>query len=261
MKTVVFGDIHGRNIWAKIVENNLDADRFIFLGDYFTSREGISEEDQIKNFTEIVNFANFENAITPGKVILLRGNHDMEALGYSWAECSPRFRNKHYHDPEIREWFLDNTQWVFIDDEYSIVYAHAGVTNTWMENVGLDDVHNINSLEPSENFGFWPCRFSDYYGDSVTQPPTWIRPWGLFGDSFGKYTYIVGHTTTDNITFTRQESLDSYLSSYFDDVCPPSEDTIKMIKESNDVITCDTLGKGIYLIVENDKFIPTKYEQ
>lgn len=257
MKTIVFGDIHGRSIWKDVIKVEGDADRYVFLGDYVTSRENISEEDQIKNIKELFDWADEMNKYTPGRVVLLRGNHDMEALGYSWAECHPRFRDRFLADN--RDWFLDHTQWVFVEND--VVYAHAGVTKTWMQNVGLDKVEDINNLEPSKNFGFWACRFSDYYGDSVTQPPTWIRPWGLFGDSFGKYTYVVGHTTTDNIVFTRQESLDSYLASYFDETCPPDENTIKMIEEANDVITCDTLGKGIYLVVEDGKFIPTKFEK
>lgn len=257
MKTIVFGDIHGRSIWKDIIKVEGDADRYVFLGDYVTSRENISEEDQIKNLTELFDWADEMNKYTPGRVVLLRGNHDMEALGYSWAECHPRFYNRYL--VKNRDWFLEHTQWVFVEND--VVYAHAGVTSTWMKNVGLDKVEDINTLEPSEKFGFWPCKFSDYYGDSVTQPPTWIRPWGLFGDSFGKYTYVVGHTTTDDIVFTRQESLDSYLAGYFDDTCPPDQNTIKMIEEANDVITCDTLGKGIYLVVEDGKFIPTKFEK
>ena len=35
MKTVIIGDIHGRISWEKIVEKENDADRFIFVGDYF----------------------------------------------------------------------------------------------------------------------------------------------------------------------------------------------------------------------------------
>ena len=38
-KLVVIGDIHGRAVWRKIVDDNPDADKFIFLGDYFDSHE------------------------------------------------------------------------------------------------------------------------------------------------------------------------------------------------------------------------------
>ena len=230
MKTIVFGDIHGRNVWKDIVSQHRDADRFVFLGDYFTSREGISEENQIINFTDLVNFADFENAITPGRVILLRGNHDMEALGYDWASCSPRFRSGHYHNKEVRDWFLDHTKWVFVED--GIVYSHAGVTKTWMERNGLTELEQINDLEPSAKFGFTPCKLSDYYGDSVTQPPTWIRPWGLFGDSFGKYTYVVGHTTLKHIRNLKDEMLERYTEDTYGDYDP---EVLEEIKNGNDV--------------------------
>ena len=257
MKTIVFGDIHGRRIWKDIMKIEYDADRYVFLGDYVTSRENISEEDQIKNIKELFDWADEMNKYTPGRVVLLRGNHDMEALGYSWAECHPRFYDRYLE--KNRDWFLEHTQWVFVEND--VVYAHAGVTNTWMKNVGLDNVEDINTLEPSEKFGFWSCKFSDYYGDSVTQPPTWIRPWGLFGDSFGKYTYVVGHTTREHITFTREESLNGYMESYADDNIPLDEEVINRIKKANDVIVCDTLGNKEYLVVEDGKFIPTKFEK
>lgn len=253
MKTIVFGDIHGRTVWKDIVRENYDADRFVFLGDYFTSREGILEEDQITNFTDLVNFADFENAMTPGRVILLRGNHDMEALGYEWASCSPWFMSDHYRNKEVRDWFLDHTKWVFV--EGGIAYSHAGVTKTWMERNGLTELEQINDLEPSAKFGFTPCKLSDYYGDSVTQPPTWIRPWGLFGDSFGKYTYIVGHTTLKHIRNLKDEMLERYKEDTYGDYDP---EVLEEIKTENDVWMCDTLPHE-YLIVEDGEIAVGKF--
>ena len=90
MKYIVFGDIHGRDCWKKIVENE-SFDKVIFLGDYVTSRAGILENEQLENLKNIFKFYD-ENQ---EKVILLRGNHDMEALKYSCASCNPRFNN-HY---------------------------------------------------------------------------------------------------------------------------------------------------------------------
>jgi len=37
MKTIILGDTHGRDLWKQIVEIENDADRIIFLGDYFDS--------------------------------------------------------------------------------------------------------------------------------------------------------------------------------------------------------------------------------
>lgn len=257
MKTVVFGDIHGRSVWKEIVTENFDADRFIFLGDYFTSREGISEEEQIKNFQEIVEFARKQNNATThrDKVVLLRGNHDMEACKYPWADCRPSFRSKWVY--ENRDFFLENTQWVFVDDLYPIIYAHAGITKTWMERNELTNPEEINELEPSKIFGFTSCRFSDYCGDSVTQPPTWIRPWGLIGDSFGNYTYVVGHTTMEKITNVKVETLAQYESDYGDNV---DEETINEIKSANDIWVCDTLPRE-YLTIINGKFEVCKYSE
>lgn len=247
MKTIVFGDIHGRSIWKDIVSQHRDADRFVFLGDYFTSREGIPEEDQIINFTDLVNFADFENAITPGRVILLRGNHDMEALGYEWANCCPWFLSDHYHNDLTRQWFLDHTQWVFVDGD--IVYSHAGVTTTWMKRNRLTDVNEINSLEPSRKFGFTPCKMSDYHGDSKTQPPTWVRPWTLFEDSFGKYTYIVGHTTTLFVKDIKKEVLESEWG----------QEMHEQFKDKNQVWSCDCLENGRYIVVEDGVITPCEF--
>ena len=261
MKIVVLGDIHGRDIWKEIVAEDYDADCFVFLGDYVSSHDRrlmYNDEAQINNLKDILDFAEFENAMTPGRVILLRGNHDMQHLGYYWAECSGI--NLHVQDKmmKMKERFLANTQWVFVHD--NIVYSHAGVSNVWMKNNDLTDINQINDLEPSEKFGFTPCKLSDYCGDSVTQPPTWIRPWGLFQNAFGDYTYIVGHTTYPHITYVKEEMLNGYMESYADSDCPLDEDVIQRIKDANDIIVCDALGSGEYLIVEDGKLSVGKIE-
>ena len=70
MKTVIIGDTHGRSIWKLIVNQEQDADRIIFIGDYFDSFE-ISGVEQIQNFKEIIEYKK-----TSGKeVIMLIGNH------------------------------------------------------------------------------------------------------------------------------------------------------------------------------------------
>lgn len=86
MKVLILGDIHGRKVWKEIIEKE-NADKIIFLGDYVSTHDGISEEEQIENLEEILSFKE-EN---PEKVILLRGNHDVQHLGYYWARCSGHF--------------------------------------------------------------------------------------------------------------------------------------------------------------------------
>ena len=74
MKTIFIGDIHGRPIWKDIVAKE-NADRIIFVGDYFDSF-GIPGVDQIHNFKEICEFKRNSDK----EVILLTGNHDLHYM-------------------------------------------------------------------------------------------------------------------------------------------------------------------------------------
>lgn len=75
MTTLVIADIHGRDIWKKIVDQNFD--RVIFLGDYFDSF-GIPGLVQLNNFEQICQFK--KDQVTLGKeVTMLIGNHDCYA--------------------------------------------------------------------------------------------------------------------------------------------------------------------------------------
>ena len=53
MVTLVFGDIHGRTIWKDIVKKE-KYDKVIFLGDYVTTHELISDEQQLSNFVDTI---------------------------------------------------------------------------------------------------------------------------------------------------------------------------------------------------------------
>ena len=80
MKTIVIGDVHGRSLWKQIV-NQENADRVIFIGDYFDSFD-IKCENQITNFLDIIEYKK-----SSGKeVIMLVGNHDhhyFPEIGYT----------------------------------------------------------------------------------------------------------------------------------------------------------------------------------
>jgi predicted phosphodiesterase len=40
MKLIALGDTHGRSKWKEIVEKENDADKIIFIGDYFDAKDG-----------------------------------------------------------------------------------------------------------------------------------------------------------------------------------------------------------------------------
>ena len=228
-KILILGDIHGRTCWADIIEKE-NPDKVIFLGDYVSTHEGFSEDQQCSNLEDILNY----KEANPNKVILLRGNHDIQHLGYSWAECSGYFRSVGRYMMSIKDRFLSDTQWVYV--EGNIIFSHAGVSKTWFKNFDFEDVNLINNCEPSEKFGFIPNRLSDYYGDSITQPCVWIRPSSLASDALDGYIQVVGHTPAKRLT------------------------NLKSVKEEwPEIWLCDRLPDE-YLIIEDEVFIPKVFK-
>lgn len=226
MKIIALGDTHGRTMWKDIVAKESDADKIVFNGDYFDSRERISPEDQIKNFKEILEF----KRSNPEKVVLIIGNHDFHYMN----GVNETYSGFQYHNlKEINEVLEDaltdkSLQMCFMYDKY--VFTHAGVTNTWCI------THNVNrlpnKLQDSINELFYSNKMPFYFqvgenysqsGDDVTQSPLWVRIPSLFRDRLDDYTFVVGHSTLHELTIT------------------------------DSIIGIDTLGvTGEYLIIENN---------
>ena len=231
MKTLILGDIHGRSCWNRIVEIE-KPDKVIFLGDYISTHENIGSVEQTTNLEAILTYKE-EN---PDKVILLRGNHDMQHLSYNWAECSGFDRDVEKYMLDNKDRFLNLTQWIEVKN--GVIYSHAGVSEVWMKNSNISDIYKVNELEPSEIFGFTPCKMSDYYGISNTQPCTWIRPQTLADCMYGIFAQVVGHSPVREIT------------------------NIKSIYQEckNDLWCCDNLPNQYLLNIDNE-FIVKDYEE
>lgn len=219
MRIIVLGDIHGRAVWKDIVDKELP-DLVIFLGDYVSTHENISDGDQVENLKEILRYKDEHP-----KTILLRGNHDMQHLGYYWAECSGYFPRVAMEMSHLKDEFLAKTQWIHVMG--NIVFSHAGISQVWLENnfLTLDD---INMLDPTKLFGFTSSNPRDYFGDSPEQPPTWIRPKALMKVMIPDYTQVVGHTPVEHCYNMKDEADIPY-----------------------DLWLCDTLDQGEYLLIEN----------
>ena len=201
------------------------------MGDYVSTHENISEEQQCSNLEDILNY----KEVNPDKVILLRGNHDLDHLGYYWAECSGHFDEVGKYMVSIKDRFLADTQWVYV--EGNIIFSHAGISKTWFSNFAFEDINFLNNCQPSEKFGFTPSSYSDYYGNSITQPCVWIRPNALISDALNGYIQVVGHTPFKNITNTK----------FIRDDWP-------------EIWFCDCLPKE-YLVIKDNEFIINKYEE
>ncbi len=239
MKIVAIGDIHGHSGWRAIVSANLDADKIIFIGDYFdTTDPNILPRDQQENFKDIIAFkkANMD------KVVLLFGNHDFHYLGITNREYSG-FQKLHKYD--IRE--LINSainerllQMCYIHD--NILFVHAGVTRTWCK-ANKVDMFNIDTYI-NNLFYYKPIAFEftcgtthDKHGDEICQTPIWVRSRSLYIDKIAGYIQVVGHTVMDFIS-----GLNGSRKIY----------TQGMMVETSGVIFIDTLGtSGEYLLVED----------
>ena len=202
MKTLIFGDIHGRDCWIDVIRQE-SSDKVIFLGDYVSTHDDIDEHSQITNLEHILTYKEHNMDST----ILLRGNHDMQHLGYSWAHCSELFPKVMQHMILLSERFLSLTQWIYVDGD--LLFSHAGVSEEWLEIANIESINDINKMEPCDLFGFLPSRPGDYNGSSPTQPPTWIRPVTLAECAITNYTQIVGHTPTRSIS-TVEERYNDY---------------------------------------------------
>ena len=57
-KVVFIGDIRGRDAWIDVVQENKDADKFVFFGNYFDPFTGRQLDTQAvsSNFFSIINF-------------------------------------------------------------------------------------------------------------------------------------------------------------------------------------------------------------
>lgn len=246
-KIVVIGDLEGRTIWKEII-NKENPDLTIFLGDYVASR-CVDPKTEVSTLEEIMEY----KETNPDKVILLRGNHDLEALGYYWAECYPEAPNisKEFIQAH-KERFLKNTQWIYIDEDLKTIFAHAGISQVWLDEtvkpylvrkIGsqYDDgsidteiiLEHINDIEPCEVFAFIGDRF-DMYGDSKTQSCVWIRPETLAKCMIDGYTQVVGHTRV------KRECVDMYQTT----------------KDHQHLWLCDALGQRNYLVIEDGEFKP-----
>ena len=200
MKTVIIGDTHGRSFWKLITHLEKDADRFVFIGDYFDSFD-IGTEDQCNNFLDIIEYKKTSSK----EVVLLVGNHDIHYVtgntgtsGYqqigSFVICP--IVNKNIHHLQMAYQF-DN-----------VLCTHAGVGATFMDICFGKDGWKLETIaeQLNELWKYKPKSFEfngmDSYGDNMGQTPVWIRPRSLMKDGlpFKKdIIQVVGHTEQNQI--------------------------------------------------------------
>lgn len=235
---MAIGDVHGRDDWKEIVRRESDADKFIFVGDYFDTHENIGPAQQIINFNKIYDFK-LEDV---DRTVLLIGNHDfhyMAGAGESYSGFQPYYYVdiNHYVTEALKAGLF---QVAYLDKELKTLFTHAGVSSVWCmtNNVPVDDniADTINklfegSLRP---FRFYQMDGSGY-GDAPEQGPLWIRPFFLQTVGLKEFKHVVGHTPHERVT---------------------CKDNIYFI----DCINRSKYMEGEYLVIEDGKFQPKRLD-
>jgi predicted phosphodiesterase len=204
MKSVIIGDIHGRASWKNIVKKEDNADRFIFVGDYFDTHENIKVIIQLDNFKRLIDFKNESKA----DVIMLIGNHDFHYMPFANETYSGHQRGHHY---TIQMLLMENIKELSMCYKMdNFLFSHAGISYKWLEYWGKKMKVNMNNdidVIVNDLFVGSPRAFKfagwDPYGDSEQSSPIWIRPRSLQVsnyDTFRKeYIQVVGHTQQKEI--------------------------------------------------------------
>ena len=245
MKTIILGDTHGRSNWKQAIEAHPDAERVIFMGDYFDSFN-ISGVEQLHNFKQIIEF----KESTDKEVVMLIGNHDHHYLDvgetYSGFKAAMKW--------DIQDLLTKNMHHLQIAyrlGEY--LFTHAGISPVWMDNQFGEGgwakhtmVDQLNELYKGRQTAFNFDHFGwDPSGDSPTQGPLWIRPRSLMGSNKGddglkkQFIQVVGHTQVNDIfeSFTATEK--AMGGRYY---------------------LIDAMEDGGYVIIEDGKITPMQLE-
>ena len=201
-KTIVIGDIHGMDVWKKIIEHE-NPNRIIFIGDYFDSFDvpGIL---QIHNFKEIIEF----KQSTKIETIMLIGNHDY----HYFPEIGHNGTSGYQHRMAVSITQIindnrDHLQMAYGFDEF--IFTHAGVSGQFMDEVFGKTNWNVESIVTDLNdlFKYKPLAFGfngyNGFGDDLWQTPIWIRPKSLMNVNHDylrkEIIQVVGHTKMEQI--------------------------------------------------------------
>jgi predicted phosphodiesterase len=206
MNLLIISDVHGRTDWNTIVAQEANAEKVIFLGDYFDSFD-IKTQQQLDNFKEIIAF----KEQNPNKVILLTGNHDLHYLPYfiTIGERYSGFQSQYaYLIGDLIQTNLHHLQMAYREGNY--LFTHAGVTNTWLANNAYDNEQEIATFL-NELFVHQPAAFrirgSDFFGNTIESSPVWVRPESLMKDAYEKdqLKQVVGHTVVKHINIVEDK--------------------------------------------------------
>jgi len=206
MKTVLIGDIHGHDSWKQVINQNEDADRFIFVGDYFDSFS-VPGLMQIQNFQDIIAF----KESTDKEVVMMIGNHDLHYFPEIGENGCSGYQAR--MAPSIQHVIDTNRQHLQMAYQFDdVLVTHAGVSSEWADDILGEWKVETLADQINELFKYQPHKvdFRQYkqvgdklygvggYGDETFQGPLWIRPKSLMKANYDtlrkQIRQVVGHT-------------------------------------------------------------------
>ena len=202
---LVIGDIHGSKFWKNIVNQHLDEDYIVFVGDYVDSHNAMSNTKMLKNLLDIIKF----KEKYPDKVKLLLGNHDIH---YYFLNSS--YRGSGFNFDMMFEFntIFKNKKHLFqVAFMYNnTIVSHAGITNRLYQSVesdykdaldlGWGDGNEHNTIADKFNFLFnISSKYLFYIGDERggLDPFSgifWAGMKELCEDYLVGYNQVIGHT-------------------------------------------------------------------
>jgi len=202
---LVIGDIHGSKFWKNIVNQHLDEDYIVFVGDYVDSHNAMSNTKMLKNLLDIIKF----KEKYPDKVKLLLGNHDIH---YYFLNSS--YRGSGFNFDMMFEFntIFKNKKHLFqVAFMYNnTIVSHAGITNRLYQSVesdykdaldlGWGDGDEHNTIADKFNFLFnISSKYLFYIGDERggLDPFSgifWAGMKELCEDYLVGYNQVIGHT-------------------------------------------------------------------
>jgi predicted MPP superfamily phosphohydrolase len=202
---LVIGDIHGSKFWKNIVNQHLDEDYIVFVGDYVDTHNAMSNTKMLKNLLDIIKF----KEKYPDKVKLLLGNHDIH---YYFLNSS--YRGSGFNFDMMFEFntIFKNKKHLFqVAFMYNnTIVSHAGITNSLYQSVesvykdaldlGWGDGNEHNTIADKFNFLFnINSKYLFYIGDERggLDPFSgifWAGMKELCEDYLVGYNQVIGHT-------------------------------------------------------------------
>lgn len=199
------GDLHGKDSWKNIIENNPQVQKWVFTGDYVDDFM-ISDADMFENLNNVIDY----KKKNPDNIILLWGNHEQHYL----------FANPQYHCsgfrismfPIIHQTLNGNKklfQYAFQHKDH--IWTHAGIHVGWWEyvykgNLEENIANQLNTTFNAKDINYSDSKIESLFdcghdrgGDRQIGGPLWVDKNTIWEKGIPKYHQIVGHSRVSEI--------------------------------------------------------------